>query len=370
MVLRDEPPSGFHAPMDGRRPGVAFPAGVPELIDTATGLRLRALTEDDLPAVIEQSNDPDTARWTTVPQPYGMAEARAFLEQIQAKGWRDGSQAGFAVEVPIDGRPRYAGQLDLRFTEPGRGEVGFVTHPAMRGRGVMRAALGLLVPWAFATQGLHVIRWYAAVGNWGSRRAAEAAGFRHEGIGRHRVHLRTGDVDGWIASITPADLTTPAPRWLSLPDLRGERVVLREPRETDARRIGDSPAAGAALLERAREERARRSAARFALADPRTDACLGWVALHHLDQPARRLSVDGFVHPDARGRGVATEALRILTTYALAEWTTSIHLLVDTADPAGQRVAERAGWRRVGVLREAGPRPGRPAADLTLWAVP
>lgn len=55
----------------GDKAATQFPAGVPVLVDTATGVILRAPGDADLPAMVEQGRDPDTQRWTTVPVPAG-----------------------------------------------------------------------------------------------------------------------------------------------------------------------------------------------------------------------------------------------------------------------------------------------------------
>ena len=57
------------------------------------------------------------------------------------------------------------------------------------------------------------------------------------------------------------------------------------------------------------------------------------------------------VAPAARGRGVATEALRLLTDWAfgLGMLRAELHISVDNV--ASKRVAERNGYRLDGVLR-------------------
>lgn len=67
----------------GDKPATQFPAGVPVLVDTASGVILRAHGDADLPAIVEQCSDPDTQRWTTVPVPaggYDIADAREFVD--------------------------------------------------------------------------------------------------------------------------------------------------------------------------------------------------------------------------------------------------------------------------------------------------
>jgi RimJ/RimL family protein N-acetyltransferase len=62
-------------------------------------------------------------------------------------------------------------------------------------------------------------------------------------------------------------------------------------------------------------------------------------------------SVGYWVAPEARGRGIATRALRLVSRWALEEL--GVERLTLTTHPenlASQRVAEKAGFRRVGVL--------------------
>ena len=56
--------------------------------------------------------------------------------------------------------------------------------------------------------------------------------------------------------------------------------------------------------------------------------------------------------PDARGRGVTTRALRRLCRYALDELRLErLDLITDVENLASQRVAEKVGFQREGVLR-------------------
>ncbi len=56
--------------------------------------------------------------------------------------------------------------------------------------------------------------------------------------------------------------------------------------------------------------------------------------------------------PQARGRGVTTRALRLLCKYALADLELErLELMTDPDNHASQRVAEKVGFRREGVLR-------------------
>jgi RimJ/RimL family protein N-acetyltransferase len=56
--------------------------------------------------------------------------------------------------------------------------------------------------------------------------------------------------------------------------------------------------------------------------------------------------------PEARGRGIITRALRLLCRYALSELGLErLELVTDPDNAASQRVAEKVGFRREGVLR-------------------
>jgi RimJ/RimL family protein N-acetyltransferase len=68
--------------------------------------------------------------------------------------------------------------------------------------------------------------------------------------------------------------------------------------------------------------------------------------------------------PAARGRGYATEAVRAVARHAFGLGLTRIELLAAVGNVASQRVAERAGFTREGVLREARPLPGGKKADM------
>jgi RimJ/RimL family protein N-acetyltransferase len=59
-----------------------------------------------------------------------------------------------------------------------------------------------------------------------------------------------------------------------------------------------------------------------------------------------------WVAPEARGRGIATRALRLFATWALDEaGVERAQLFTDPANPISQRVAERAGFQREALLR-------------------
>jgi RimJ/RimL family protein N-acetyltransferase/nitrite reductase/ring-hydroxylating ferredoxin subunit len=89
----------------------------------------------------------------------------------------------------------------------------------------------------------------------------------------------------------------------------------------------------------------------FAIADAGSDRYLGSVGLHLGPNP-RRHAIGYMVVPEARGRGVATRAVRLVTRWAfeklaierLALWTLP-------GNVASQAVAEKAGFRYEGLVQ-------------------
>jgi RimJ/RimL family protein N-acetyltransferase len=140
-------------------------SGAPTLTDGT--VTVRPHRDDDVAAVVEQSQDPDSVRWTTVPTPYGLADAQRFVREVMPDGWADG-RWGFAVEAG----GRYAGTVELRDEGGGRAEIAFGSHPWTRGTGTMERACRLVLEWGFAEQGVRTVVWHAHVGNWASRRLA------------------------------------------------------------------------------------------------------------------------------------------------------------------------------------------------------
>jgi RimJ/RimL family protein N-acetyltransferase len=74
------------------------------------------------------------------------------------------------------------------------------------------------------------------------------------------------------------------------------------------------------------------------------------------------------VAPTARGRGVGTEMLRQLTSWAFAEGgTLRASLLIDVVNVPSQRVAIRAGYTLEGVLRSSYFKQGM-RSDVQIWS--
>ena len=100
-----------------------------------------------------------------------------------------------------------------------------------------------------------------------------------------------------------------------------------------------------------REAWAEGTGASFAICGAtRPDTCLGHVFVERDD--GGRGSVGYWLLEDGRGKGRATRAVRLTASWALPEMRLSrLQLHTDPENVASQRVAERAGFTREGVLR-------------------
>jgi RimJ/RimL family protein N-acetyltransferase len=83
-----------------------------------------------------------------------------------------------------------------------------------------------------------------------------------------------------------------------------------------------------------------------------TGAFLGFVGIVDLDLGRQQGEIGYVVARDARGRGIAGRALRLVTDWALDDLHLErVELHIDPANEASIRVAERVGYMREGVLR-------------------
>lgn len=98
--------------------------------------------------------------------------------------------------------------------------------------------------------------------------------------------------------------------------------------------------------------------------------CVGHVWINFSSSEAGIGYVGYWLLPRARGRGLATRAVQVLSDWAIQDpGTTRLRLLTEPANDRSQRVAERSGFRLVGVLAEHGEVDGSPV-DHVLFELP
>jgi RimJ/RimL family protein N-acetyltransferase len=95
----------------------------------------------------------------------------------------------------------------------------------------------------------------------------------------------------------------------------------------------------------------RRHAA-FAVTDAGTGDVIGAIGLRFHEDYALQGSIGYWVAKEARGRGAATGALKLVSRWALVDLRLPrVQLITDPANLPSQKVAERAGFTREGLLR-------------------
>jgi aminoglycoside 6'-N-acetyltransferase len=214
------------------------------------------------------------------------------------------------------------------------------------------------------------------LGSW-SRRSSEGADLEAAGLDRPVARCRLPEPDGPTLVCTPRLLqvdATASPRpfdhntWMpasdgprSLPTLRGPRVVLRSGRPEDApamRAVFDAPEVARWWPDATDDDIAEQLENR----DPDVDVWLveadgrvvGLIqAAEETDPMYRHAGIDIVLHPDAHGRGLGPEAIRVLARHLLDD--RGHHRLVidpNAANTRAIRAYEKVGFRRVGVLRQ------------------
>lgn len=153
--------------------------GEPGTILTVDELVLRPWRPADAPEVLAVLQDPEIARWVTIPQPFLQADSEAFIQNSLTM-WRDGTGAPFAiVDAATD---RLLGAVTRFGPEGHQATFGLWLAPEARGRGVGTRALRLVADWTFATTAAIRLDTFIMVGNEPSNRMVERAGFRREGV--------------------------------------------------------------------------------------------------------------------------------------------------------------------------------------------
>jgi RimJ/RimL family protein N-acetyltransferase len=151
-------------------------------------VRLRWLTETDVPALFAIFGDPEVIRyWGQAVLP-DMAAAGLLLEVIR-RGFRARTLFQWGVQA-ADGR--LVGTCTLAYLDWAnhRAELGFALGREFWGRGYMTAALPVVLEFAFGRLGLHRVFADTDPRNARSIRVLERFGFRREGVLREHYRVQ------------------------------------------------------------------------------------------------------------------------------------------------------------------------------------
>lgn len=349
-----------------------WPLNVPVLSDGI--VTLRAHVPGDVDGMLEMATDADMIRWTAIPEPHTrtMSEQHAFT--IIPRGWDEGTIRGWAIEATDDeGRARFAGNLDIRHKPIA--DIGFALHPWARGRGIMASAVRLAVDWALTEGNVEIVHWRSHIGNAASLRVAHAAGFTLQGITPGILYERGQVLDAWTGSIRFGDAPYARTSWAESTVLESERLRMRPFNDHDIPRLVEAcsdplarrflahfpqpytSAVARAYLDDCLWQAATGAKATWAIADRETDELLGNIAVMDM------LGVNGdagevgyWLHPDGRGRGLMTEATRMVVEHAfdpdgLDRRRLTLYAAADNAP--SNAVAKAAGFTYYGTQRVA-----------------
>jgi RimJ/RimL family protein N-acetyltransferase len=157
--------------------------------------------------------------------------------------------------------------------------------------------------------------------------------------------IRAGDLVLRLPSLDDADAILPA---FTDPETRDAGNLPAFDREALLGSLGELPS----LVESGR-------LMPLAARDAGTGEVVGGGMLHHLDVERSIVEIGYWVLPHARGRGVATTIARMLAEHAFSLGVARVAAYVNVGNRASERVLERAGFTREGIVRSM-PKAGRP----------
>lgn len=361
-----------------------FPQDVPVLTDGV--VTLRAHQESDLDLLYETAIDAESLRWTAIPLDNTREDTRYFATELMKTGWEEKNHRGWAIEAnDDDGVARFAGNIDIRNTPIA--DVGFVLHPWARGRGIMRRALEIASNWAFTEGGVEIIHWRAQVGNVASLHTAHAAGFSLTGTIPGFLYEREQVLDAWAGHIRFGDKPGPKSSWYDSPVIEAGNLRLRPYRMDDVPRIVEAcnderskqwlPGLPRPYTEKtARDylhnsiwDAATGSRETWAVADRESDLMLANIAVFAMAGLDPRSGEIGYwAHPDSRGRGLMTEATRLVIEHAFTtRQMRRLSLIAATGNTASNQIAINNGFSLIGTETNAEPLGDGTFADMNVY---
>src|SRR6476469_8373658 len=155
-------------------------------------------------------------------------------------------------------------------------------------------------------------------------------------------------------------------RFPTLADVDGLLPAFTDPESRDA---GNLPAFDRDALAASLDQMpALAESGRLVALDVPSDEVVGAGMLHHLDAERDIVEIGYWVLPQARGRGVATTIARLLAEHAFTLGVERVAAYVNVGNIASERVLERAGFTREGVVRSM-PKPDGSRVDKTLFSL-
>jgi len=158
---------------------------------------LRSLVAGDWPAVHEWASQERVCRY----QPWGpntAEQTRAFVESAAA-AWQAAPLTRFVYAITLNGT--VIGNCELSLRGRGQGEISYVLHPDLWGRGLGTSAARRLLEIGFGEHRLHRVFATCDPRNVASAGVLRRLGMTHEGRLREAMVIRDGWRDSDVYSV-------------------------------------------------------------------------------------------------------------------------------------------------------------------------
>jgi RimJ/RimL family protein N-acetyltransferase len=206
-------PAGFPGPKSPTVTERRMTSTFPDISISTERLVLRALDEDDVPALAEMMNDEMVAAWTSVPQPFTEDGARTWITEYAPTERTAGRGLDLAVTEFLTQRLVGVIQLGKTNWHVRSTELSYIIAPWARGEGYASEAALATAQWLFRDQKFERIELRTAADNTASQQVAQKIGCISEGVLRNACIARTRTEDGrWV------DLRTDFIVWSLLPE--------------------------------------------------------------------------------------------------------------------------------------------------------
>lgn len=177
---------------------------------------LRLLRAEDAPRVQEACSDPETVTWLgsdIINERYSLDHAHGFIERTLGHVAGGGYMSWAIADATTDELLGHISLIGRNGELTDTAALGYWAHPAIRGAGITTAAAVAVVGEALTPAvdgggGLRRLTLRVAVGNVGSQRVAEAAGFVRTGRTRQSDPL----IDGTFTDEFTYDVLATDPR--------------------------------------------------------------------------------------------------------------------------------------------------------------
>ena len=376
-------------------PLASSPENVPPVFETSR-LRLRPWRDTDAPGPGE-GPDADSLRFMPAaaqPRPDDFPEWLAKRRQDMDGG---GDLHWCIADLATD---EMLGNVQIFLMGPAegrfQGELGYWLRPGARGHGYAGEAIAAVVPHAFrpvAEGGLGLVRLHAATDsdNYASQSILRSAGFTKWGADHQAWRRSDGSLsDGaYFELLASTDQQAARAMGFEPVTVEGKGIRLREWRRTDAERVVEgcsdertrhwlgalpSPYSlehALSYIASCHEAALDGTGLFWCVADRESDLCLGAVSVMHLrDAQGTAGEVGYWTHPDARGRGVMSEAVRLAVRHSFVPREDGglgrkrLRLNAANGNSASMHIARANGFIEVGRDRKAEPLRNGSFADL------